>query len=78
VSSILRQHIDECMREAGVDPECRTCEQSHGEGLESWYEETSGSPWAWRAFLNGWGTSSGLSREDAIARVMIRAEGGAK
>lgn len=74
----LAEHIRQCAYESGVDHcEYHSCERSFtlpdGREVESWYEESSASPYAWRAFVKGIGTRSGLSREDAVAAAITSA-----
>ncbi len=66
-----RAHLREVAAESGVDHcEYRSCEKAitlaDGRACEVWYDEGSGSPFAWRAFVAGVGTRSGASREEAI------------
>ena len=75
----LKEHIEECAFESGVDlTVCNSQEESteyKGHVIESWYDETCGSPLAWNAFVKGFGTYSEYSRELAIDRAMRKIDG---
>ena len=66
----LKEHIEECAFESGVDlTVCNSNEESteyKGHVIESWYDEGSSSAFAWCAWCKGFGTFSELDREDAI------------
>ena len=75
----LEEHIEECAFESGVDlTVCNSQEESteyKGHVIESWYDETCGSPLAWNAFVKGFGTYSEYGRERAIDRAMRKIDG---
>ena len=75
----LKEHIEECAFESGVDlTVCNSNEESteyNGHVIESWYDETCGSPLAWNAFVKGFGTYSEYSRELAVDRAMRKIDG---
>jgi len=63
-------HVRECAEEMGVEwPPVRSHERKisfEGREIELWYDEDSNSPFAWKAFVRGIGTSSGASDEEAV------------
>lgn len=64
------KHIAECMIESGVEPEVPSMESKIPFGnhvIEVWYDENASSPLAWNAFIYGFGTRNGFSREEAIS-----------
>lgn len=64
------KHIREIAEESGVDYISYRSHETKGviDGVEYeiWYDEDSSSPFAWKAFIKGYGTSSGLSPDDAL------------
>jgi hypothetical protein len=75
----LKEHIEECASECGVDLEVsNTKEESteyKGHVIETWYDETCGSPLAWNAFVKGFGTYSEYSRDLAKFRAIQKIDG---
>lgn len=68
------QHLRDIAAESGIDYlsyfSCEKKIKVEDSEIETWYDEDSASPYAWKAFIKGVGTRSGLSREDAIKSVM--------
>jgi len=68
------QHLREIAEESGIDhlsySSCEKTVKANGQEIETWYDEDSSSPYAWKAFIKGVGTKSGLSREEAIENVI--------
>ena len=53
----LKEHIEECAFESGVDLEVSNSNEENIEYkdhiIEVWYDENSNSPLAWNAFVKG-------------------------
>ena len=68
------QHLREIAEESVIDHLSYSSNEKtvkvDGREIETWYDEDSSSPFAWKAFIKGVGTKSGLSREEAIANVI--------
>ncbi len=66
-------HLQEIAAESGIDHlSYLSCEETikfEGGEIQTWYDEDSSSPFAWKAFIKGVGTKSGLSREEAVENV---------
>lgn len=65
----VMDHLAECAEEMGEEfptPISNKRKISYkGRTIEVWFEET-GSVYAWKAFIAGFGTFSGVSEEEAI------------
>jgi hypothetical protein len=57
---------------------CENKTKWEGRVIETWYEESRSSAYAWGAFIVGVGTSYGASREEAIENVKVKAKGEVK
>ena len=73
----LANHLTEIAAETGVDTcDYVSCEKNFvidGRAIETWYDEdANSSASAWKAFSMGIGNSSGSSREEAIARLVVK------
>ena len=68
------QHLREIAEESVIDHLSYSSNEKtvkvDGREIETWYDEDSSSPFAWKACIKGVGTKSGLSREEAIANVI--------
>tara|TARA_B100000945_G_C20190074_1_gene506482 strand:- start:415 stop:690 length:276 start_codon:yes stop_codon:yes gene_type:complete len=66
----INKHIQECATESGVDLEVSNSNEENieykGHVIEVWYEENSNSPWAWNAFIKGFGTYSEYGRDRVV------------
>ena len=63
-------HIEECATESGVDLEVSNSNEENieykGHIIEVWYDENSNSPWAWHAFVQGFGTHIEHDRDQVV------------
>ena len=63
-------HIEECATESGVDLEVSNSNEENieykGHIIEVWYDENSSSPWAWHAFVQGFGTHIEHDRDQVV------------
>lgn len=69
-------HLRECAEEMGVDyleyrSHVKTIKRER-RTIEIWYNEDSNTPYAWKAFIMGIGTSTGLNPENAINNALKR------
>ena len=63
-------HIIECAMEMGIDLEVSNSNEENieykGHIIEVWYDENSSSPWAWNAFVKGFGTYTEHDRNQVV------------
>lgn len=66
----INRHLEECAIESGVDLEVSISNEKNinfkGHVIQVWYDETSSSPFAWNAFIKGFGTYSEQDRNQVI------------